>query len=380
MPEENLTVYAIGLMSGTSADGIDGVVLEISGESNLSIHSTLSIDYPKQVKEKIRRMIDRKIIDAGQAENLDIELAQLYADVVIGLLNNLDRSCIAVVGCHGQTVHHSPDTDPPFSLQIGDGDELARLTKLPVVTDFRSADLNAGGQGAPLAPAFHQAAFASKDHDRCIVNIGGISNITFLSAEENADVIGYDVGPGNTFMDYWCRTHFDCDYDKGGDLAKQGTLRLDLLDIFLKDPYFDQPQPKSTGLEYFNQSWLNGKLAVWEGRDLDSSDQHTNIDVLTTLTALTARTVADQVNSLMPGGGAVYLCGGGAKNKLLSSLLARQVVATVETTATLGIDPQWIEAAAFAWMANRTLRGLTSTLPSVTGASIPTIAGVISQP
>jgi anhydro-N-acetylmuramic acid kinase len=380
MPENNFPVYAIGLMSGTSADGIDGVVLEISGETSLSIHSTCSIDYPQNVKEKIRRMVDLKISDASQAENLGMELARLYADVVIGLLDNLDRGCIAVVGCHGQTVHHSPDTDPPFSLQIGDGAELARLTDFPVVTDFRAADLGAGGQGAPLAPAFHQAAFATEKQDRCIINIGGISNITFLSAKTNTDVIGYDIGPGNTFMDYWCRIHFDCDYDDGGDLAMRGTLRLDLLDIFLKDPYFSLPLPKSTGLEYFNRSWLNGKLALWEGRDLESNDQHTNMDVLTTLTALTARTIADQVNTLMPGGGTVYLCGGGAKNNLLTSLLNQQIVANVETTSALGIDPQWIEAAAFAWMAYRTLLGLTSTLPSVTGASTATVAGVIHLP
>jgi len=375
MTETNQPVYTIGLMSGTSADGIDGVVLEFTSEKKLSIHSTHSLVYSEYIKDKIRRLVERKISDSSQSENLGVELAQLNADVVTGLLQNLDRNRISVVGCHGQTVHHSPDTNPPFSLQVVDGAELARLTKLPVVTDFRSADLRAGGQGAPLAPAFHQAAFSSNTHNRSVINIGGISNITFLPADKNSDVIGYDIGPGNTLMDYWCRAHFDCDYDQGGKIADQGSIQLDLLDIFLKDPYFDLPHPKSTGLEYFNGNWLNTKLTMWEGRDLS-----TDVDVLTTLAALTARTIADQVNLLMAEGDTVYICGGGAKNTLLASLLTRKTDVKVETTEALGIDPQWIEAAAFGWMAYRTLHGLTSTLPSVTGASARTIAGVIHHP
>ncbi len=368
-------IYAIGLMSGTSADGVDGAVLEIARNGELSIHSTHSAVYTNEIKDKIRHLIKRKIIDNSQSGNLGIELAQLYADVTHGLLGNFDRNQISVIGCHGQTVHHSPDSEPPFSLQIGDGAVLARLTKLPVVTNFRSADIEAGGQGAPLAPAFHQAAFASTEQNRSVINIGGIANITFLPANGKFDVTGFDTGPGNTLMDYWCRTQFDCEFDKGGEIAKNGTIQLDFLDLLLKDPYFETLPPKSTGLEYFNAQWLNGKLAIWEGRDLS-----TNIDILTTLTALTARTIADQLNHVKPEMDIAYLCGGGAKNALLTTLLKQQVTIGIETTAVLGIEPQCIEAAAFAWMAYRTLHGLTSTLPSVTGASKPTIAGVLSYP
>ena len=391
MPRKKRPVYAIGLMSGTSADGVDGVVLEIADRGKLTIHSTVNRAYPKPIKDKIRRLIGRKISDAQQSENLDIELARHYAEAVCGLLETIDRKKVSVIGCHGQTIHHSPHSDPPFSLQIGDGAELARLANIAVVTDFRSADLAVGGQGAPLAPAFHQAAFASKAEHRSVVNIGGIANITFLPAvdksaaasdaecnvsrKEILKIMGFDTGPGNTLMDYWCRAHFDCDYDHNGELAESGTIQLDFLDMLLKDAYFAMPPPKSTGLEYFNARWLDEKLRLWEGRE-----QATNTDILATLTALTAKTIADQVNALTPAAATAYVCGGGAKNRVLTALLKQQTTLIIETTAALGIDPQWVEAAAFAWMAYRTLNRLTSTLPSVTGASKPTIAGVISHP
>ncbi len=384
MPRKKLPVYAIGLMSGTSVDGIDGVVLKIADKGKLTIHSTVNFDYPKDTKDKIRRLIGRKVMDAmqfknEQFENLDIELAQHYTEVVCRLLETIERKNICVIGCHGQTIHHSPHSNPPFSLQIGDGAELARLARIAVVTDFRSADLAAGGQGAPLAPAFHQTAFASKADNRSVINIGGISNITFLPTDSKSDakndVTGFDTGPGNTLMDYWCRTHFDCDYDNNGEIAKSAAIQLDFLDILLKDAYFEMPPPKSTGLEYFNEKWLKEKLSLWEGRD-----HATNADILTTLTALTAKTIANQLNNLEPEVDTAYVCGGGAKNPVLITLLKQQTTIIIDTTSALGIDPQWVEAAAFAWMAYRTLNRLTSTLPSVTGASKPTIAGVISRP
>lgn len=392
MSIKKFPVYAIGLMSGTSADGTDGAVLEIADKGELSLHSTASLSYPQDIKDKIRRLIARKITTAQQSENLHIELAQHYAEVVGELLTTIDRKNISVIGCHGQTIHHSPHSAPPFSLQIGDSAELARLTKIAVVTNFRDADLAAGGQGAPLAPAFHQAAFASKTDNRSVINIGGIANITFLPSDGSdgkndaadktgktdkgvAETTGFDTGPGNTLMDYWCRTHFDCDYDHDGAIAENGIIQLDFLDLLLKDDYFAMPPPKSTGLEYFNAKWLKDKLSLWEGRS-----HATNADILTTLSALTAKTVADQLNKQVPEIATAYLCGGGARNRVLITLLKQQTTTIIETTAALGIDPQWIEAAAFAWMAYRTLQRQTSTLPSVTGASKPTIAGTICFP
>ncbi len=378
MPTKKRPIYVIGLMSGTSADGVDGVVLKIAEKGELSIHSTANLDYPSEVKDKIRRLTNRRITDASQSENLDIELAHHYAEVVEQLLKSIDRKSISIIGCHGQTIHHSPHSAPPFSLQLGSGTELVRLSKLAVVTDFRAADLAVGGQGAPLAPAFHQAAFTSKTHSRSIINIGGISNITVLPAQDDDtqnNVTGFDIGPGNTLIDYWCRTHFDCEYDNNGEIAENGTIQLDFLDILLKDSYFEMPPPKSTGLEYFNEKWLNDKLSLWEGYD-----QSTPLNILTTLTALTAKTISNQLNNLAPEIEIAYLCGGGVKNPVLATLLKQQTTTVIDTTTTLGIDPQWIEAAAFAWIAYRTLNKLPSTLPSVTGASNPTIAGIVSLP
>ncbi len=375
MSRKTSPVYAIGLMSGTSADGIDGVVLKMTNKGKLTIHCSANFDYPEDVKDRIRQISAHKITEATQSDNLDIELAQHYAKVVYKLLESIDRKKIAVIACHGQTIHHSPHSDPPFSLQLGNATELARLAKIAVVTDFRAADLAAGGQGAPLAPAFHQVAFASKTANRSIINIGGIANITFLPADSEKAISGFDIGPGNTLIDYWCRTHFDCAYDKHGAIAESGTIQLDLLDILLKDAYFELPPPKSTGLEYFNEKWLRDKLSLWEGRD-----QAENSDILTTLTALTARIIANQLNMLLPKADSAYLCGGGAKNPVLATMLKQQTTTTIDTTSALGIDPQWVEAAAFAWIGYQTLKQLPSTLPSVTGASKPTIAGVISHP
>lgn len=375
MSKTKEAVYAIGLMSGTSADGIDGVVLEVTDHNRLSIDASLSINYPPAIRSRIRKLTARKITNQNQSGGLDIQLTGLYADVANRLIRKIAPCKVAVIGCHGQTVHHSPDTDPPFSIQLGNGVELARLTGHVAVTDFRSADIAMGGQGAPLACAFHQAVFADSTQHRAIVNIGGISNITWLPKDRNAEVIGFDTGPGNTFMDYWCRRHFDCDFDQDGEIARGGQIQPDLLTLLLKDPYFDAPRPKSTGLEYFNEGWLQAVLNIWGG-----GIRSNNTDVLTTLTALTANCIADQINTLQPPVDSVYLCGGGARNSLLVDMIKDRLTAQVECSLALGIDPEWVEAAAFAWMAWRTLNGLTSTLPSVTGASCATVAGTVHTP
>ena len=366
-------------MSGTSADGIDGVVLEIAPDQGFRITANESLTYPAATRKKIRKISSRRIETAAQSPELDLELASLNADVAMSLVTRSGKKKISVIGCHGQTVNHSPGSDPPFTLQLGNGAALAELANIPVVTDFRSADMAAGGQGAPLVPAFHQAAFASKDESRAIVNIGGISNITLLprprTSEEPGTVSGFDTGPGNTLIDYWCRTYFRCDYDSNGEIARQGALQLDLLDLLVKDNYFLKAPPKSTGLEYFNPAWLRDKLGLWEGMGHCSKS-----DILTTLTALTARCISDQLNRVHPQIASAYLCGGGSRNSLLVEFIQKNTSARIQDTNTLGVDPQWVEAAAFAWMGYRTLGGLASTLPSVTGATKPTIAGVVHRP
>ncbi len=375
MPSEKPSALSIGLMSGTSADGVDGVLLEIHDQARPELHATCSQHYSDSTKKKIRKTAKRKIRDASEAAELDMQLAGICAGVVNRLIEHSGPARIAVVGCHGQTVHHSPNSKPPFSLQIGNAEELARLTNLPVVSNFRSADIQAGGQGAPLAPAFHQAVFASPRENRSVINIGGISNITCLPADPVLDVTGFDTGPGNTLIDNWCRTHFGCAFDKDGEIAKTGEVQLDLLNILLDDKYLKLETPKSTGLEYFNMKWVKEKLGLWDGYG-----QCSDADILATLTEFTATSIADALNALTPGVSRGFLCGGGAHNPLLVSMLARRTDFGLEPTTTLGIDPQWVEAAAFAWMAYRTVQGLTSTLPSVTGASRPVIAGTLHAP
>jgi anhydro-N-acetylmuramic acid kinase len=372
--------HAIGLMSGTSADGIDGVLLDIPGDGDFRIAEYESLAYPADTAKKIRKITAQCIETADHSKGLDLELAVLYADVANKLASRAGNRPISVIGCHGQTVNHSPYSDPPFTLQLGNGKTLARLTGTAVVTDFRSADIAAGGQGAPLAPAFHQAMFASQEESRAVVNIGGISNITLLpqareKSEVPGNVSGFDTGPGNTLIDYWCRSYFGCNYDNHGDIGRQGTPQLDLLDLLIRDDYFLKSPPKSTGLDYFNPAWLREKLGLWEGMDHCSKE-----DVLATLTALTARCISDQLNWLQPSIVSAYVCGGGSNNSLLLELIQLNCNAQIHDTRMLGIDPQWVEAAAFAWMGLRTLHGLTSTLPSVTGASKPTVAGIIHHP
>lgn len=375
MTSSSFPIYAIGIMSGTSMDGVDAVVLEIGENERMQIQSAATRDFSDDIKKRLRKLIRRKISHPGESVDLDMELASIYGDVANELIDHFSEGKIAVVGCHGQTVHHSPDSDPPFTVQIGNGPEIARISGTPVVTDFRSADIAAGGQGAPLAPAFHQAAFSSTAENRCVINIGGISNITFLPADRDEAVTGFDIGPGNTLMDYWCRSRFECDFDRDGNIAGAGAIQIDLLDVLLSEPYLSLTPPKSTGVELFNENWLTEKMEQWEGRF-----QSTDTDILTTLTAFTARTIADQINASDLEPRTAYLCGGGAKNSLLFSMIDQQTRASVETTESLGIDPQWVESAAFGWMAYRTLNGLKSTLPSVTGASEATIAGKVHYP
>ena len=367
--------YAIGIMSGTSADGIDGVILEISHTNTFTIHGTASHPYSSEIKKRIRKLTSQKIATTEESSGLDEDLAYLYAAVAKDLLEQANDKTIEVIGCHGQTIHHSPDSDPPFSLQIGDGRILANETGHTTVTDFRAADIASGGQGAPLVPAFHEAVFSSESENRAVINIGGISNITFLPAGKADQIVGFDTGPGNTLIDYWCRTHFKCDYDKNGDIARNGDLQLDLLDLFLRDPYFERLPPKSTGQEYFNVNWLREKISLWEGRSHSNNE-----DILMTITMLTARCITDQLKKLQPRVDSVYLSGGGANNDLLKDMINDLSTGQVLTTKDLGIHPQWVEAAAFAWMAYQTIHGLPSTVPSVTGASQATVAGKINSP
>ena len=387
---EACSTLAIGLMSGTSIDGIDGVLLSLNAPQKLphqiAIEATVHTAFPAVVQKQISAVITEPSVAVDELGRLDSRLGDLYAQTA-NRLKPKSGEAVAVIGCHGQTIRHQPDGKFPFTFQLGNGAIIAQRTGIPVVTDFRSADMAAGGQGAPLAPAFHQAVFASRNETRAVLNLGGIANITHLpAAEDDGDgdddgdddndsaVVGFDTGPANTLLDHWCRRHFNAPFDRHGTTAAAGAVQQKLLDNLLSDPYFHRPPPKSTGREYFNEEWLGAMLADAAFAALPPTD------IQATLTALTAETVAHQLNQLTPSVATVYVCGGGVHNQTLMAMLGARCRAEIKTTAELGIDPQWVEACAFAWMADKTIRRIPATLPSVTGALKPTIAGGIYFP
>lgn len=365
---------AIGLMSGTSIDGIDGVLLSITSPHRIAIEATIHMAFPAALQKQINALLSEAAVDLDEIGRLHSRLGDLYAQTANRLKSKSGDAAVAVIGCHGQTIRHRPDGKFPFTLQLGNGAIIAQRTGIPVVTDFRSADLAAGGQGAPLAPAFHRTVFASRDETRAVVNLGGIANITHLPAGEDAEVAGFDTGPANTLLDGWCRRHFDAPFDRHGAHAAAGAVQEKLLDTLLSDSYFARPPPKSTGREYFNLAWLGRILADDEFAHLAPAD------VQATLTALTAESVASQLGRLTPAVEAVYVCGGGAHNQTLMTMLGERCRVEIRTTSELGIDPQWVEACAFAWMAHQTMARTPATLPSVTGAARPTVAGAIYFP
>jgi anhydro-N-acetylmuramic acid kinase len=359
----------IGLMSGTSADGIDAVLMSFDPAPR--ILATHYSTYPDSVKERVRRiMLGQHSGDPlDEAGTLDSELGELFGAAVLKLLEHsrTEPKDVRAVGSHGQTVRHRPRQAHPFTTQIADPNIIAARTGITVVADFRRRDVALGGQGAPLLPAFHQVAFGSGKEDRLVLNTGGIANITLLPAA--GGVLGFDTGPANVLMDLVCREELRKPFDESGKLAATGKVDAALLASMLQEPYFGLPAPKSTGPELFNRAWLDKHLA---GRKLATQD------LLATLAELTARTVAEAALQHSSGIKQVYVCGGGANNAHLLARLAAQLPgATVESTAALGIDPAWVEAAGFAWLAYRTINKQPGNLPAVTGAGRQTVLGAI---
>jgi anhydro-N-acetylmuramic acid kinase len=273
---------------------------------------------------------------------------------------------------HGQTIHHAPEAPQPYSLQIGNPARIALRTGIEVIADFRRADIEAGGQGAPLVPAFHKSVFAERDEDRGVLNIGGIANVTILPCDPARAVTGFDTGPGNTLMDQWAQHHLGTDMDLDGNRARQGEVDKPLLQALLSDPWFRRFPPKSTGREHFNLSWLEASLL----------ERGTSpADVQATLCELTARSIADAVGQHAAGTRRLLVCGGGVHNsRLLERLSAFLPALAVESTAAPGIDPDWVEAAAFAWLARRHLQGKAGNIPEVTGAARAVVLGARFRP
>ena len=358
------SVY-IGLMSGTSADAIDGVAAEID-EHQARILATASIPLSDTLRQRIQAVSTGAHDRLDDVAALDIDMANAFADCAEKLMAELKTPPIAI-GCHGQTVRHRPEQH--FTVQLGKGAVIAARTGIATVSDFRSADVALGGEGAPLVPAFHRAMFGSDSEDRAIVNIGGIANVTLLA--KDGSVRGFDTGPGNTLLDHWYRQHNEGALDDRGQWSRKGRIDVDLLERCCADPYFSLPAPKSTGPEYFNLGWLTPLLGGHERP----------VDVQATLRALTSRTISGAVSQHLSGAQRIYLCGGGVRNDALIEELRMDFDGlTVDSTAAVGMDPQCVEACAFAWLAHQRLAQQPGNIPAVTGAARPAVLGALYRP
>ncbi len=359
----------IGLMSGTSIDGVDAALINFSDNQH-EIIATSYTPFPIGIREAIQSLCspgDNEIERMGKVDNL---LGVFYANCIERLLQqaSIKHDQVIAIGSHGQTIRHRPDSQYPFTHQIGDPNQIAYLTGITTVADFRRRDMAAGGQGAPLAPLFHQQLFQKDNEPVVVVNLGGIANITVIS--ESFETFGFDTGPANNLLDLWAETNINTPYDKDGQWARSGTVIKPLLERMLQENYFKREAPKSTGRELFNKAWLSQHLSHFE--------THKPEDIQATLAELTAVTVADAINSSSPECETIILCGGGAYNTyLVERIRANTTCKNIRSTSHYGIDPDWIEAAAFAWLAKRTLEGRYGNLPSVTGAETTVVLGGI---
>lgn len=371
-PADDAKTY-IGIMSGTSIDSIDVVAVNFNN-AQLNLIGSHTHAIPEQLRQNILTLSEPGKDTVHLYAETDCALGELFAEAAIMLMGKYDLSAdkILAVGSHGQTIRHSPPghKEPGYSQQIGDPNIIAARTHCPVVADFRRKDIALGGQGAPLVPAFHRQLFFSPEKNRVIANIGGIANITILNA--NGDCSGFDTGPGNMLLDAWCQKHTGEAYDNDGNWGASGTVDNALLSQLKAHPFLAQPAPKSTGREEFNLPWLEQQL-----QQFSLSPQ----DIQATATAFTAETLADCINDLDIKVDEVFVCGGGALNgQLMAQLQSRLHSSKLHSTAKLGLDPNWVEACAFAWLAKQRMENKTGNLPAVTGAQNETILGGLYLP
>ena len=358
--------YFIGLMSGTSLDGVDAVLCDFTSDKHRMLASQHA-PYPDQLKQAILALQDSSEDELNKAAQLANQLTELYAEAIHELLANsgFKPQQICAIGSHGQTVRHRPELG--YTIQLQNPALLAELAGIDVVADFRSRDIAAGGQGAPLVPAFHQAMFAHSEKNRVIINIGGIANLTLLFPQR--PLIGFDSGPGNMLMDMWTEQHLQQAYDADGAWALSGQLDQDLLNDMLREPFLKLAPPKSTGRDLFNHHWLAGFL---KNRMVYPAD------VQRTLLEYTSLTISQAIQQHASGCDEIYLCGGGANNQaLLENLRQKLHPVKIATSDDLGVSVNWVEAFAFAWLAKQTKLGLPGNVPSVTGASGERILGAI---
>ena len=359
----------IGLISGTSVDGVDCVLVSFADDKPVLIASYFE-ESSTELRERILTLCEGNIIGLPMLGETDVVVGKWFATAANNLLANakVDPLNIRAIGSHGQTIWHQPAGANPFSQQIGNPNTIAQLTGITTVADFRQRDMAVGGQGAPLAPLLHREVFQSHSVDRAVINIGGIANITMLPT--NGACLAFDSGPGNMLMDYWIGKHQKKRLDKNGEWASTGASNKELLACFLNDSYFELSPPKSTGRELFNGSWLEQKLEEF-GQPIEP------IDVQATLIDCTVDSIANAISALFPPE-EIYVCGGGAHNDvLMSKLKSAMPYTTVLTTSQLRIDPDWVEAVSFAWMAKQTIEGHKTDTSAFTGATEPVVLGGI---
>lgn len=360
-------LYA-GLMSGTSLDGVDAALVDFgSGAPLILAHA--HHPFPAALRAELLALNSAGPDELARAAGCANELARRYAAAVADSLAQaaVPARDVQAIGCHGQTVRHRPEAG--YTLQLGNAALLAELSGIRVVADFRSRDVAAGGQGAPLAPGFHAAVFGNNREDRAVLNLGGIANLTWLPVA--GPVSGFDCGPGNCLMDLWAQRHLGKPFDADGAWAAGAQIDAALLDRLLAEPYFRRAPPKSTGRDLFNDDWLRARL-------LGSEDAQ---QVQATLLELTARCISEALRGWCPGARRLIACGGGVRNhRLLARLGELAGAMRVEASDRHGIDPSLVEAVAFAWLARQALREAPGNLPSVTGARGQRVLGAIYPP
>lgn len=363
----------VGLISGTSMDGIDAALVRFTPKTEL-VAAHLH-EFPGELRREMRALARPTENEIDRLGVVDAQLGRLFAEAALTLLAKagVAPASVRAIGSHGQTLRHRPGLRPPFTLQAADPNIIAAETGRPVVADFRRMDMALGGQGAPLVPAFHQAIFHEPGQNRVVVNIGGIANVTVLRGE-GGEVQGYDTGPGNVLLDHWCRRILGEPMDRDGALAARGVVVPPLLAQMLADPYFARPAPKSTGPEYFTPAWLD--------RHLDAAGPLAAADVQATLLMLTARSIAAEIRKLrFPTRPEVFVCGGGVHNTaLMAALQAELADCVVAPTDRLGVPVDWVEAMAFAWLAHQRMEGRPGNCPAVTGARRPAVLGAVYLP
>ncbi|MBH5328785.1 anhydro-N-acetylmuramic acid kinase [Eikenella sp. S3360] len=361
-----MTQHYIGLMSGTSMDGVDAVLAALDGTRWQGALGHFSVPYGSDLRQRLLALQDAGANEIHRSEMLAQELARLNAQAVHGLLaqQKLAPGDIAAIGAHGQTIRHAPEHS--YTVQLINLPLLAELTGIDTVGDFRRRDMAGGGQGAPLVPAFHQAVFGSPEHSRVVLNIGGIANISVL--QPGTPPHGFDTGPGNMLADAYMQQHFGQDCDRNGELARTGRVIPELLHTLLEHPYFRRTPPKSTGRDLFSYGWLQGYLKPHYGPP----------HIVRTLNAFTAQTIADAIAAHATDAREVFACGGGVFNPVLMGEIAERLAAfgirTADTNE-LALPPQWVEAAAFAWLAACRLHRQPGNPHAATGAARPYILG-----